>query len=141
MNISQVAQLVGLTAKQIRDYEKYGLIAPSGRTASNYRAYSKQDIEKLHFIAHARDVGFSLAQIAELLYLKANPSALPSCQVKALTASHIDEISLKIENLQKMKSTLQSWHDGCDGNVAECSILRALESPIPATIATEVKTD
>ncbi|MFB2539657.1 MULTISPECIES: Cu(I)-responsive transcriptional regulator [unclassified Acinetobacter] len=126
MNISQVAKQVGLSAKQIRDYEKHGLMRPSQRTMSNYREYSAQDIEKLHFIAHARSVGFSLDQIAELLRLQANPSRT-SCQVKDLTAVHLAEINEKIANLQRMHVTLQRWHDSCSGDEdSECNILKAI---------------
>lgn len=127
MNISQAAKATGLSAKQIRDYEKNGLLPPAHRTESGYRHYSPGDLDRLRFISHAREVGFSLAQTAELLRLQADPHRT-SCEVKALTAQHIAELTEKIATLQTMLATLQGWHDACGGNDSpECSILRGLE--------------
>lgn len=127
MNISQAAKATGLSAKQIRDYEKNGLLPPAHRTESGYRHYSTGDLDRLRFISHAREVGFSLAQTAELLRLQADPNRT-SCEVKALTAQHIAELTEKIATLQNMLATLQGWHDACGGNDSpECSILRGLE--------------
>ncbi len=127
MNISQAARASGLSAKQIRDYEKAGLLAAAVRSDTGYRRYGAADLSRLRFICHARAVGFSLAQIAELLRLQADPHR-KSCEVKALTAQHIAEISAKIDSLVAMRATLQQWHDACAGGTApECSILRGLE--------------
>ena len=63
MNISQAAAESGLSAKQIRDYEKHGLIAPAARSEAGYRRYGQADLARLRFIRHAREVGFSLPQI------------------------------------------------------------------------------
>lgn len=127
MNISEAARATGLSAKQIRDYEKQGLLAPAARSASGYRRYAEADLSRLRFIAHARQVGFSLAQTACLLRLQADPQR-SSREVKALTAQHIARLSDKIAALEAMRDTLQGWHDACAGNHApECSILRGLE--------------
>lgn len=129
MNISQAAQATGLSAKQIRDYEKNGLLPPAPRSESGYRRYGAAELERLRFIGHGREVGFSLAQIGELLRLQDDPQR-SSGQVKALTAGHIAELQDKIERLQTMLATLQQWHDACHGdNRPECSILRGLAQP------------
>ena len=88
MNISEAAKLSGLSAKQIRDYEKLGLLKPAARSLSGYRHYEEKDIERLHFIRHSRDVGFSLQQIEQLIQLQDNPRR-NSREVKTLTAQHI----------------------------------------------------
>lgn len=119
MNISEAAKRTGLSGKMIRDYEKMGLIAQAERNQSGYRRYTDADLEALHFIKHARDVGFSLAQIKTLLELKNNPQRT-SAEVKELTARHILDLREKIERLQSMTSTLQSWHDSCQGNLDPC---------------------
>lgn len=127
MNISEAAKLSGLTAKQIRDYEKLGLLKPAQRSFSGYRYYEEKDIERLHFIRHSRDVGFSLQQIGQLLALQDNPTR-SSREVKALTAQHITTLKQQIKQLEKMVDELQRWHDACQGNdCPECSILDGLK--------------
>lgn len=128
MNISQAAVETGLSAKQIRDYEKCGLLPPAARSESGYRRYGTADLARLRFICHAREVGFSLTQIAELLKLKENPERR-SREVKRLTAQHIDMLNAQIATLQNMVTELQKWHDVCKGDdCPECSILEGLET-------------
>lgn len=127
MNISEAAKSVGLSPKQIRDYEKNGLLRPAARSLSGYRHYEEKDLERLRFIRHSRDVGFSLQQIAQLLQLQDNPHR-NSREVKALTAQHIKMLNQQIEQLQNMVSELQRWHDSCPGNdCPNCSILDGLK--------------
>ena len=98
MNISQAARATGLSAKQIRDYEKAGLLPPAERAANGYRRYGSGDLARLNFIRHAREVGFSLPQTAELLALN-DDSGRSSRAVKALTAAHIAELDAQIRRL------------------------------------------
>ena len=126
MNISQAAKLTSLSAKQIRDYEKLGLLKANNRTLAGYRQYEENDLARLRFIRHSRDVGFSLQQIAQLLQLQDNPHR-NSREVKQLTARHIETLNAQIHALQKMVAELQRWHDNCQGNdCPECSILAGL---------------
>ncbi|MDK4526316.1 Cu(I)-responsive transcriptional regulator [Kingella kingae] len=126
MNISQATQQTGLSAKQIRDYEKQNLLPETQRSESGYRVYGEHDLQRLRFIRHARDVGFSLAQIRELLALQDNPNR-HSRDVKNLTAQHIAELNQRIESLQSMLHTLQTWHNKCSGDEqADCCILAGL---------------
>lgn len=125
MNISQVAAHCGLSTKSIRDYERAGLISPT-RQSNGYRHYSQQDLATLSFIKHAREVNFSLTQIAELLQLRNNPERA-SADVKALVGQHITVLSQKIEQLNAMKTTLTHWHEQCIGDDhAECAIINHL---------------
>ncbi|WP_077542510.1 Cu(I)-responsive transcriptional regulator [Rodentibacter genomosp. 1] len=127
MNISKAAKLSGLSTKQIRDYEKLGLIKPAHRNISGYRHYEEKDIDRLYFIRHSRDVGFSLQQIAQLLALQDNPARC-SREVKALTAQHIAVLRQQITQLEEMVEELQHWYDACQGNdCPECSILDGLK--------------
>lgn len=127
MNIGKVAKLTELSAKQIRDYEKAGLLAVATRSYSGYRQYSAQDIIRLQFISNARKVGFSLKQIAELLKLNDN-CCRTSREVKTLTEKHILELKAKIMDLEKMVAQLESWHSACEGNDnPDCSILKGLQ--------------
>ena len=126
MNIGQASKSTQLSVKQIRDYEKAGLLINPSRSEAGYRIYNSNDIARLKFIAKARGVGFSLAQIGELLALQDNPHRT-SAQVKTLTASHIDFLSNKIKELKSMQHTLQAWSDACgsDDN-PDCPILKGL---------------
>lgn len=127
MNIGRAAALSGLSSKQVRDYEKFGLLAPAQRSVSGYRRYSEADLGRLRFIRRAREVGFSLLQIRRLLDLLDNP-ARASSEVKALTALHIGELNAQIARLQNMVDELQGWHDACSGNACpDCAILSGLD--------------
>ena len=84
MNIDEVAKLTELSPRQIREYEKLGLLQTIQRTDSGYRVFSDTQLQRLKFIKHARDVGFSLAQIEALLALQDNKQR-SNAQVKALT--------------------------------------------------------
>lgn len=125
MNISEAAKATGLSAKQIRDYEKIGLVRPSNRTESNYRSYADADIQRLTFIRHARDVGFSLAQIGELLAFRDAPSH--NCEeILHFTNKHIADLTEKIDSLQAMREKLlELQKTSClsDGN-SGCAIRR-----------------
>lgn len=126
MNISQAAEKAKLSSKQIRDYEKAGLLPEPQRTLSGYRFYSEQDLNQLCFISNARKVGFSLQQIRELLRLNQDPNRT-SREVKAITEQHITELKDKIASLQEMLDLLQRWHCSCQGNDSpDCSILSGL---------------
>lgn len=130
MNINEVAKLTELSPRQIRDYEKLGLLQTIQRTDSGYRVFSDTQLQRLKFIKHARDVGFSLAQIEALLALQDNKER-SNAQVKALTRNHINELSDKIQRLQSMKATLQAWHDSCLGDGSpNCSILKGLQEGV-----------
>ena len=126
MNIGQASKATGLSIKQIRDYEKVVLLSNTSRSASGYRIYGNDTLDRLKFIAKARGVGFSLAQIGELLALQDNPHR-KSCEVKSLTGVHIEFLTQKIEELTQMKATLQAWSDACTAdNAPDCPILKGL---------------
>lgn len=128
MNISEIAKQTGLSAKQIRDYEKAGLLPKTQRSEADYRIYSSNDLARLNFIYNARKVGFSLTQIQALLALNDNPKRT-SREVKQLTEQHIIELEQKIADLQQMLDRLKGWSSTCCGNEShECSILSGLSS-------------
>jgi MerR family copper efflux transcriptional regulator len=130
MNIGEAAAASGVTAKMIRHYESLQLIPQAARTLSGYRVYSSQDVHMLRFIRHARSLGFSIRQIAELLELWRDHSR-SSAKVKALALAHIDELERKIEEMQSMKNELQRLAQCCHGDQRpECPILESLSEEL-----------
>lgn len=128
MNIGDAAKASGVSAKMIRYYEQTGLIPPADRTSSGYRDYSDKDVHVLRFIRRSRDLGFSVAEITELLALWQDRSR-QSADVKALARSHITALRQKIDNLQQMADTLQTLADCCAGDHRpDCPILSDLET-------------
>lgn len=126
MNIGQAARASGISAKMLRHYEEVGLLPAPPRTDAGYRRYSERDVHVLRFIRHARDLGFSIAQIGELVGLWQNRRR-PSRQVKALALAHVDELERKVRELQAMKATLEHLAHCCHGDERpDCPILDEL---------------
>ncbi|MBX6317068.1 Cu(I)-responsive transcriptional regulator [Pigmentiphaga sp.] len=129
MNIGQAAAASGVSAKMIRHYEAIGLIPPARRTEAGYRLYRQSDVHTLQFIRNARDLGFSIPQIAKLLALW-NDRERPSAEVKRLACDHIAELEEKIQGLQAMKATLEQLASHCHGDDRpDCPILEGLATP------------
>ncbi len=127
MNIGEAANASGVSAKMIRYYEDIGLIPPAARTASGYRAYSANDVHRLNFVRRARDLGFSVKEIGELLSLWSDRSR-HSADVKRIAQSHIAELEQKITQLKQMSDTLRTLVDCCAGDHRpDCPILAGLE--------------
>lgn len=127
MNIGQAAAASGISAKMIRHYEDIGLTRRPGRTASNYRTYSENDVHVLRFVRHARTLGFGMADIKELVGLWQN-KARSSAAVKKIAGRHVDELQRKIAELQAMVRTLEHLTRHCHGDHRpECPILEELE--------------
>ena len=127
MNISEAAAASGVSAKMIRHYEAIGLVQKPRRTSANYRTYSGSDVHVLRFVRAARELGFSMSQIAELLDLWRDRRR-PSRKVKALVTAHVRDLERRIAELQAMKSTLEELAHHCHGDERpDCPILERLE--------------
>lgn len=129
MNIGKVSKASGVTAKMIRYYEQIGLIPAAGRNNSGYRSYSMNDIERLKFIKRSRELGFSVAEISDLLDLW-NDRSRQSADVKNLAQGHIKRLEERIYDLQQMADTLKDLIECCAGdNKPDCPILEGLQEP------------
>lgn len=129
MNIGQAAEASGVSAKMIRYYEQNGLIPPAARTESGYRVYSEQDVHMLRFIRRARDLGFSVDAIGDLLDLWRDQSR-QSADVKQLALEHVRSLRQKIGELEAMADTLEDLATNCSGDHRpDCPILNDLERP------------
>jgi len=136
MNIGQASKASGVSAKMIRYYEQTGLIPKADRKDSGYRDYSPSDVHMLRFIRRARDLGFSVAEINDLLSLWRD-KARQSADVKRIAQAHIAQLQERIENLEQMAATLSTLVDCCAGDDRpDCPILADLEEPgaAPASV-------
>ena len=123
MDIGRASKESGVSVKMIRHYEAIGLLPKVARTFSNYRVYGPNDVHVLRFIRRARDLGFSMEDIKELLSLWQNRSR-SSSSVKKITGKHIEELKAKIEELRSMLDTLEYLAKHCHGDHRpECPIL------------------
>ena len=131
MNIGQAAAASGVSAKMIRHYEVVGLMPAPKRTESGYRQYNDTEVHTLRFVRQARDLGFSIHEIGELLSLWHNRKR-PSRLVKAMAEVHIQALEQKAQELLAMKSTLEHLVHCCHGDDRpECPILDGLASNEP----------
>ncbi len=127
MNIGQAARATGVSAHMIRHYERIGLLQQAPRSAAGYRFFHEHDLAALRFIRSARQLDFSLEQIAELLALWRNRER-PSAEVKALAQKHMAELHQQIQSLQMMHDFLHELSARCPGNEhSECPILDKLD--------------
>ena len=123
VNIGTAARLSGISPKMLRHYESLGLLGDVARTDSNYRQYSLADVHTLRFIRRARDMGFGLDAITELVGLWHNRRR-SSASVKRIAQKHHDELAQRIEALQAMQRSLDSLLCHCPGDDRpDCPIL------------------
>ena len=121
--IGTAARLSGVSARMVRHYESLGLLARVVRTDSGYRQYSEADVRSLQFIKRGREMGFSMAEIAELVSLWHNRRRA-SASVKRIAQKHVEELDQRIESMQAMRRTLTNLLDHCHGDERpDCPIL------------------
>lgn len=126
MNIGQAARASGISAKMIRHYESVGLLEQAARNDAGYRQYGEREVHILRFIKRARDLGFSIKDIAGLLDLWRDQQR-SSQQVKALAQAHMQQLQSKIDELQSMRQSLEKLVRCCRGDERpDCPILQDL---------------
>src|SRR3970282_2502460 len=114
LTIGKVARLAAVGIKTIRLYEREGLIADPPRKESGYRQYGETTVSRLRFIHRARELGFSLKEIKELLFLRLDPGA--TCDsILDRAEEKIREIEERIQTLQRMKKALEALAKACPG--------------------------
>lgn len=128
MNIGDASKASGVSQRMIRHYEKIALIPPPPRRDSGYRDYSSDDVHRLSFIANARDLGFPIEEIGELLSLWSDRSRA-SADVKALALARADELGRKAKALEAMRTSLLDLASRCRGDDRpDCPIITQLEA-------------
>jgi len=128
LTIGQVARRAGLGLETVRFYERQGLIKEPPRKESGYRQYEENVVARLRFIKRAKELGFSLKEIKELLALRVDPTT--TCgEVRSKAEEKIADIEEKIQTLQRMKKALVKLTAACRGRgpTSDCPILEALD--------------
>ena len=126
MNIGQAAGRSGVSAKMVRHYESLGLLPKVVRTEAGYRQYGDAEVHTLRFIRRARDLGFSMAEIGELLKLWQNRRRA-SADVKRIALAHVADLERRIDEMASMKRTLERLAACCHGDQRpDCPILDEL---------------
>lgn len=137
MNIGKASRLSGVSERMIRHYEKIGLIPPPPRRDSGYRDYSQADVRRLRFAANARDLGFPIDEIRELLGLWTDEGR-SSAAVKALALSRAEELDRKAGALAAMRDSLLDLAGRCHGGERpDCPIIEILSDTPAGTGASE----
>jgi MerR family transcriptional regulator, copper efflux regulator len=129
MNIGVAAGQSGVNAKMIRYYEDIGLIGRSSRTEAGYRIYDEPDVHRLRFIRRARDLGFSVERIRDLLKLWSDRRR-PSHDVKKIALAHVAALNADIEKLTTMRDAVEALSKQCHGDARpDCPIIDELSRP------------
>ena len=126
MNIGQAAAASGVSAKMIRHYEDVGLLPAAKRSDAGYRRYGEDDLRTLRFVRHARELGFGLERIGELVSLWRDPGRA-SADVKRIALEHVAELDRQIDLLRRMRDALAHTARHCHGDDRPgCPILEDL---------------
>ena len=125
--IGQLGKLTNTKVPTIRYYEEIGLVAPLGRSKGGQRRYDEPAVRRLAFVRHAREMGFSLESIRELLALADRPAA--SCEpVDGIVREQLVEVNRRLANLGAIRDELERMLAECEGGaIAECRILEVLD--------------
>lgn len=127
MNIGEVSKQADVNSKMIRRYEAQGIIPKAGRSMAGYRQYSANDVHVLRFVKRARELGFSMKDIKQLVSLWRNKGR-PSSQVKTIASRHATELEKKLNEIKAMLSTLKNLVENCHGDHRpDCPILDELD--------------
>jgi len=128
LTVGQLAKSAGVGVETVRFYERKGLLAEPDRKPSGYRHYDDEVVKRLRFIKRAKELGFTLNEIKELLSLRLDPTTT-CADVKKRSEEKIDDIEAKIRTLQRMKRALVKVTKACSGRggTSECPILEALD--------------
>lgn len=124
-SIGQLSARTGVKVPTIRYYELAGLIEPPERSAGNQRRYSDQGLERLAFIRHARDLGFALEDIRELIKLSNHPDQGCS-EAHEIADRHLGAVRDRIRNLRRLEFELKRLSADDHGHVANCNVIRSL---------------
>lgn len=124
--IGELAKRADTKVQTIRYYEDIGVMPKAFRAANNRRLYNETHLERLTFVRHSRELGFSLDDIRNLLELSDQPER-PCEEVDAIARAHLDSVESKIASLQVLQAELQRMINNCSGaTISDCRIIKVL---------------
>jgi MerR family transcriptional regulator, copper efflux regulator len=127
MWIGEAAEQAGVNIQTLRYYERRGLLPRTPRRASGYREFPDDAVRIVRFIKRAQDLGFSLAEVEELLRLRRH-SGKNRARIRSVADEKIHQIDQKVAELERMKRALQTLVRSCrDGATLDCPIIEALD--------------
>ena len=134
MKIGELAADSGITAQAVRFYERAGLLREPQRTGTGYRVYSAGDLKRVRFIRKAKQLGFSLEEIGQILRLH-DAGHAPCSEVIAIAERHLEDVEREIERLQRFRDGLarsvRKWRKGPLRHVAGSAICELIEEAVP----------
>jgi len=124
--IGKLAEMAATKVQTIRYYEEIGLILPFKRTEGSHRLYSSEDVSRLKFIRHARELGFGIVEIRDLLKLSDNPNT--SCAAAdTIAKSHLEQIEIRLTKLKALQKEMKRMVGECShGRVSHCRVIEVL---------------
>lgn len=126
LTIGQLSRATGVKIPTIRYYEQMGLVKAADRSEGNQRRYEPRDRERLSFVKHARDLGFTIEAIRELLDLSGHPEQ-PCTDADQIAARQLQIVSEKIAKLMVLEKELQRMVSHCNGeHIKDCYVLQSL---------------
>ncbi len=136
LTIGELALRAGVGVETIRFYERKGLIAQPARPAAGFRAYPQDAVARLGFVHEAKQLGFTLKEIRDLLRLRDNPQT-DAAAVRGRAAAKVAQIEDRINQFQRMRATLRHLLSQCPGSgeLTECSIVEALSASTTRAVA------
>lgn len=126
LTIGQLAEQSGCSVQIVRHYEDEGLLPEPPRTSGNQRRYSNRHLQRLQFIRHSRDLGFSLGDIRQIIQISDVPGQ--TCEaVDAIARQHLEDVERRITQLKALRKELKRMVSECQsGKVAECRVIETL---------------
>ena len=126
LSIGQLSKRTGVKVPTIRYYEQTGLINAPERSEGNQRRYSNAELERLAFIRHARDLGFSIEAIRQLLDLSRDPDR-PCADANRIAGEQLAAVRTRIASLKRLEVELERIASGCEnGAIGDCYVVKSL---------------
>ncbi len=126
--IGRLARLAGVNIQTVRYYERTGLLHPVSKTGAGYRLYGEGELKRLRFVRHAKDLGFTLKEIKELMGLRVE-SSTACAEVLKKTEEKLRDLEERIEKLNELRGILNELTVACRERTptGECPILKSIE--------------